>query len=56
MTTATKKFVEDLRQLADKLAEITRGIDRLDRNPILIQATSNAVGAGRSPVRNGHIK
>ena len=56
MTNSLRKLTEDLHRIAEKLAEFQRGLDRIDYNLILIQATNQAISDSHSPTRNGHLQ
>ncbi len=55
MTETTRKIEAELRKLAAALAEINRGIARLDHNLALVEATANAARAGHRPMSNGRL-
>ena len=56
MTQALKKLAEDLNRVTEALAEFNRGIDRVEANLALVEATNKAVLSGHVIKSNGHLQ
>ena len=56
MTRSLCKLAEDLHRVEEALAEFRRGIDRVEYNLILIEATNQVIRDGHSLIGNGHLQ
>jgi hypothetical protein len=56
IATMLPKLADELRKVEDQMAEIMRGLAKIDANLRLIQATNDSWRAGNRPLSNGYLK